>query len=150
MGGGVTCVGYGSAQVHAKNKPLAPDVDLEQISRRTPGFSGASLQNILNEAAISAARNDKDEIGWDEVDSAVDRVMVGLEKRNSDVPALRKELVAFHEAGHAIVGAVIPDYDMVQKISIIPRSNGAGGLTFFAPNEDRCVPARLAPTTGPS
>lgn len=124
-------------KVHAKGKPLAPDVDLEAIARRTPGFSGASLQNIMNEAAISAARMDKPELGWEEIDSAVDRVMVGLEKRGADVPALRKELVAFHEAGHAIVGAVIPDYDMVQKVTIIPRSNGAGGLTFFAPNEDR-------------
>jgi cell division protease FtsH len=124
-------------KVHSKGKPLAPDVDLESISRRTPGFSGASLQNIMNEAAISAARADKPDVGWEEIDNAVDRVLVGLEKRGADVPALRKELVAFHEAGHAIVGAVIPDYDMVQKVTIIPRSNGAGGLTFFAPNEDR-------------
>jgi cell division protease FtsH len=91
----------------------------------------------MNEAAISAARADKPDVGWEEIDNAVDRVLVGLEKRGADVPALRKELVAFHEAGHAIVGAVIPDYDMVQKVTIIPRSNGAGGLTFFAPNEDR-------------
>ena len=124
-------------KVHSKGKPLASDVDLESIARRTPGFSGASLQNIMNEAAISAARKDKPDVGWEEIDNAVDRVMVGLEKRGADVPALRKELVAFHEAGHAIVGAVIPDYDMVQKVTIIPRSNGAGGLTFFAPNEDR-------------
>jgi cell division protease FtsH len=99
----------------------------------------------MNEGAISAARKDKAEIGWEEIDSAVDRVMVGLEKRGADVPALRKELVAFHEAGHAIVGAVIPDYDMVQKVTIIPRSNGAGGLTFFAPNEDRCVRCSTRP-----
>lgn len=91
----------------------------------------------MNEAAIFAARKDKSEIGWEEIDSAVDRVIVGLEKRGGEANLLRKELVAFHEAGHAILGAVMPDYDMVQKITIIPRTNGAGGLTFFAPNEDR-------------
>merc|ERR1712146_593136 len=110
-------------------------VDLEGIARRTPGFSGASLQNLLNEAAIYAARKGKSEIGYDEIDSAVDRNMVGLEKKNAVQSLERKELVAFHEAGHAVCGAMIPDYDMVQKITIIPRSNGAGGLTFFAPTQ---------------
>merc|ERR1712159_808934 len=123
--------------VHARGKPLEPDVDLEAISRRTPGYSGAQLENLMNEAAISAARKAKNTIGWEEIDRAVDRVMVGLEKKGGNQVAKQKELVAYHEAGHAIVGALVPDYDQVQKISIIPRSNGAGGLTFFAPQESR-------------
>ncbi|CAJ1942572.1 unnamed protein product [Cylindrotheca closterium] len=123
--------------VHARGKPLEPDVDLEAISRRTPGFSGAQLENLMNEAAISAARKAKTTIGWEEIDGAVDRIMVGLEKKGGNQVAKQKELVAYHEAGHAIVGALVPDYDQVQKISIIPRSNGAGGLTFFAPQESR-------------
>ncbi|KAL3904573.1 MAG: hypothetical protein SGILL_010013, partial [Bacillariaceae sp.] len=123
--------------VHARGKPLEPDVDLEAISRRTPGFSGAQLENLMNEAAISAARAAKSTIGWEQIDGAVDRIMVGLEKKGGNQVAKQKELVAYHEAGHAIVGALVPDYDQVQKISIIPRSNGAGGLTFFAPQEAR-------------
>jgi len=125
--------------VHSRGKPLEPDVDLEAIARRTPGFSGAQLEALMNEAAISAARMAKSTVGWDEIDGAVDRVMVGLEKKGgtSTLSAQQNELVAYHEAGHAVVGALIPDYDQVQKISIIPRSNGAGGLTFFAPQEGR-------------
>merc|ERR1712151_1006667 len=125
--------------VHARGKPLEPDVDLEAIARRTPGFSGAQLENLMNEAAISSARMDKATVGWEEIDNAVDRLMVGLEKKGgtANLRAQQNDLVAFHEAGHAIVGAVIPDYDQVQKITIIPRSNGAGGLTFFAPNDSR-------------
>jgi len=125
--------------VHARGKPLEPDVDLEAIGRRTPGFSGAQLENLMNEAAISAARKGKSTIGWEEIDGAVDRIMVGLEKKGGTamLSAKQNELVAYHEAGHAIVGALIPDYDQVQKISIIPRSNGAGGLTFFSPQESR-------------
>jgi cell division protease FtsH len=123
--------------VHSRGKPLEPDVDLEAISRRTPGFSGAQLENLMNEAAITAARRNKNTIGWEEIDGAVDRVMVGLEKKGGNVNFKQKQLVAYHEAGHAVVGALVPDYDQVQKISIIPRSNGAGGLTFFAPSESR-------------
>merc|ERR1712154_756788 len=122
--------------VHARGKPLEPDVDLDAIARRTPGFSGAQLENLMNEGAISAARKSKTTIGWEEIDGAVDRLMVGLEKKGEN-PMKQKELVAYHEAGHAIVGALVPDYDQVQKITIIPRSNGAGGLTFFAPQESR-------------
>merc|ERR1712045_870988 len=116
-----------------------PDVDLDAIARRTPGFSGAQLENLMNEGAISAARKDKSTIGWEEIDGAVDRIMVGLEKKGGTGAqvAKQKELVAYHEAGHAVVGALMPDYDQVQKITIIPRSNGAGGLTFFAPNDAR-------------
>merc|ERR1719273_2932770 len=125
--------------VHARGKPLEPDVDLDAIARRTPGFSGAQLENLMNEAAISAARRDAQTVGWEDIDGAVDRIMVGLEKKGgtSTLRAKQNELVAYHEAGHAVVGALIPDYDQVQKISIIPRSNGAGGLTFFAPTDSR-------------
>mmetsp|Transcript_36724 Transcript_36724/g.88519 ORF Transcript_36724/g.88519 Transcript_36724/m.88519 type:complete len:678 (+) Transcript_36724:216-2249(+) len=125
--------------VHARGKPLEPDVDLEAIGRRTPGFSGAQLENLMNEAAISSARTGKSTIGWEQIDSAVDRIMVGLEKKGGTAMISQKqnELVAYHEAGHALCGALIPDYDQVQKISIIPRSNGAGGLTFFSPQESR-------------
>jgi len=125
--------------VHARGKPLEPDVDLEAIARRTPGFSGAQLENLMNEAAISAARMEKSTVGWEQIDGAVDRIMVGLEKKGgtANQVAKQKELVAYHEAGHAVLGALMPDYDQVQKITIIPRSNGAGGLTFFAPTDSR-------------
>ena len=124
-------------KVHARNKPLAPDVDLDQIARRTPGLSGASLKNLMNEAAIHAARDMKEIIEWDDVDWAIDRVTVGMEKPNKDALVQDIELVAFHEAGHAIVGGLLPEYDTVTKISIVPRVSGAGGLTFFSPLEDR-------------
>jgi len=124
-------------KVHARNKPLSPDVDLEQVARRTPGLSGASLKNLLNEAAIHAAREDKAQIEWDDVDWAIDRVTVGMERTNKDAIVQDIELVAFHEAGHAIVGGLMPEYDTVTKISIVPRVSGAGGLTFFSPLEDR-------------
>jgi cell division protease FtsH len=108
-----------------------------QVARRTPGLSGASLKNLLNEAAIHAARSEKEIIEWDDVDWAIDRVTVGMEKPNKDALVQDLELVAFHEAGHAVVGGLIPEYDIVTKISIIPRVSGAGGLTFFSPLEDR-------------
>jgi cell division protease FtsH len=125
--------------VHSRGKPLEPDVDLDAIARRTPGFSGAELENLMNEAALSAARKEKMTIGWEEVDGALERLLVGMEKRGGTSMLSREqvELVSYHEAGHAICGALIPDYDQVQKISIIPRSNGAGGLTFFSPRDNR-------------
>jgi cell division protease FtsH len=122
--------------VHARGKTLAKDVDLERISRRTPGFTGADLANLLNEAAILAARRSLTEISMDEVNDAIDRVLAGPEKKDRVMSEKRKTLVAYHEAGHALVGALMPDYDPVQKISIIPRGN-AGGLTWFTPSEDR-------------
>ena len=122
--------------VHARGKTLAKDVDLERISRRTPGFTGADLANLLNEAAILAARRSLTEISMDEVNDAIDRVLAGPEKKDRVMTEKRKTLVAYHEAGHALVGALMPDYDPVQKISIIPRGR-AGGLTWFTPSEDR-------------
>ncbi|MBE9177209.1 ATP-dependent zinc metalloprotease FtsH3 [Oculatella sp. LEGE 06141] len=122
--------------VHARGKTLSKDVDLEKIARRTPGFTGADLANLLNEAAILAARRNLTEISMDEVNDAIDRVLAGPEKKDRVMSEKRKQLVAYHEAGHALVGALMPDYDPVQKISIIPRGR-AGGLTWFTPSEDR-------------
>jgi cell division protease FtsH len=122
--------------VHARGKTLSKDVDLEKIARRTPGFTGADLSNLLNEAAILAARRNLTEISMDEVNDAIDRVLAGPEKKDRVMSEKRKRLVAYHEAGHALVGALMPDYDPVQKISIIPRGR-AGGLTWFTPSEDR-------------
>jgi len=123
-------------KVHARGKTLGKDVDLERIARRTPGFTGADLSNLLNEAAILAARRNLTEISMDEINDAIDRVLAGPEKKDRIMSEKRKELVAYHEAGHALVGALMPDYDPVQKISIIPRGR-AGGLTWFTPSEDR-------------
>ncbi|CAK6701525.1 ATP-dependent zinc metalloprotease FtsH3 [Synechococcus sp. CCY9201] len=123
-------------EVHARGKTLAKDVDLDKVARRTPGFTGADLANLLNEAAILAARHQLTEISMDEVNDAIERVMAGPEKKDRVMSEKRKRLVAYHEAGHALVGALMPDYDPVQKISIIPRGN-AGGLTFFTPSEER-------------
>ena len=122
--------------VHARGKTISKDVDLEKIARRTPGFTGADLSNLLNEAAILAARRNLTEISMDEVNDAIDRVLAGPEKKDRVMSEKRKQLVAYHEAGHAMVGALMPDYDPVQKISIIPRGR-AGGLTWFTPSEDR-------------
>jgi cell division protease FtsH len=122
--------------VHARGKTLAKDVDLDTVARRTPGFTGADLANLLNEAAILAARRELGEISMDEVNDAIERVMAGPEKKDRVMSEKRKRLVAYHEAGHALVGALMPDYDPVQKISIIPRGQ-AGGLTFFTPSEER-------------
>ncbi len=122
--------------VHARGKTLSKDVDLDKIARRTPGFTGADLSNLLNEAAILAARRNLTEISMDEVNDAIDRVLAGPEKKDRVMSEKRKALVAYHEAGHALVGALMPDYDPVQKISIIPRGR-AGGLTWFTPSEDR-------------
>ena len=123
-------------KVHARGKTLSKDVDLDQVARRTPGFTGADLSNLLNEAAILAARRERTEVSKLEIGDAIERVMAGPEKKDRVMSNKRKELVAYHEAGHALVGAVMPDYDPVQKISIIPRGQ-AGGLTFFTPSEER-------------
>jgi cell division protease FtsH len=124
-------------KVHARGKPLAPEVDLSEIANRTIGFSGASLQNLTNEAAINAARLDKEIIGYKEFDDALDRLTVGLSKKTGTTNMTRQKLVAYHESGHAIMAAMLTDYDSVTKVTIIPRSNGAGGFTLFTPSEDR-------------
>merc|ERR1719247_3604848 len=111
-------------KVHARGKPLAAELDLQIIAKRTTGFSGASLANLLNEGAIVAARNDKAEIGYEEIDYAIDRATVGLAKTTGMNFPDRQKLVAYHEAGHAVAGLLTPDYDMVTKVTIIPRTNG--------------------------
>ena len=126
---------YEILKVHTRDKPLDNDVDLDEIAGRTIGFSGASLKNLMNEAAIVAVRNGKQVIGYDEIDYAIDRITVGIQKPIG--PNVRKELVAYHEAGHAIMAALIPGYDNVAKVTIIPRTNGAGGFTLFTPSEER-------------
>merc|ERR1719261_834674 len=124
-------------KVHCRGKPLADGVDLDTIAARTTGFSGAQLQNLMNESAIYAARKGLEVITFTEVDEAIDRVTVGLTKRTGMSSEKRQKLVAYHESGHALMGALTPDYDPVAKITILPRSNGAGGFTLFVPSEDR-------------
>ena len=123
--------------VHARGKPLADELDLNIIAKRTTGFSGASLANLLNEAAIVAARTNKTDISYTEVDYAIDRVTVGLQKTTGTSFPKRQRLVAYHEAGHAAMGLLTNDYDMVTKVTLIPRTNGAGGFTLFTPSEER-------------
>jgi len=124
-------------KVHARGKPLADELDLGIVAKRTTGFSGASLANLMNEAAIVAARNNKTAISYSEVDYAIDRVTVGMQKTTGTSFPARQKLVAYHEAGHAVMGLLTPDYDMVTKVTIVPRTNGAGGFTLFAPSEER-------------
>ena len=121
-------------KVHAKTRPLDSTVDLNTIASRTTGFSGASLANVLNEAAIVAARRNKTDISIQEVDYALDRLTVGIEKPMT-MSYQKKELVAYHEAGHAIMGLLTPGFDKISKVTIIPRSN-AGGFTLFVPPEE--------------
>ncbi len=123
-------------QVHAKDKPLEPGVDLEVLARRTPGFTGADLANMLNEAALLSARRNKTKLGMEELEDAIERVIAGPEKKSRVISDKEKELVAYHEAGHALVGALLPNMDPVHKISIIPRGK-AGGYTLLLPTEDR-------------
>ncbi|MDH5640196.1 MAG: ATP-dependent zinc metalloprotease FtsH [Nitrospira sp.] len=124
-------------RVHAKQVALGPDADLENIAAMTPGFSGADLANIINEAALLAVRRGKDQIGVAELQEAVERVIGGLEKKNRVLNKMEKERVAYHETGHAIVAMSLPGADQVQKISIIPRGVAALGYTLQLPTEDR-------------
>ncbi|MEB3269707.1 MAG: ATP-dependent zinc metalloprotease FtsH2 [Leptolyngbya sp.] len=135
--------------VHARNKKLAEEVSLEAIARRTPGFTGADLANLLNEAAILTARRRKDAITMSEVDAAVDRVVAGMEGTPL-VDSKSKRLIAYHEVGHAIVGTLVKDHDPVQKVTLIPRGQ-AQGLTWFTPSEEQSLISRaqiLARITG--
>ena len=124
-------------RVHAKKVALSPEADLEQIAAMTPGFSGADLANVINEAALLAVRRGKDQVGLSELQEAVERVIAGLEKKNRVLNKMEKERVAFHETGHALVALSIPGSDQVQKISIIPRGVAALGYTLQLPTEDR-------------
>ncbi|MDO4912665.1 MAG: ATP-dependent zinc metalloprotease FtsH [Lactobacillus sp.] len=122
-------------KVHAKNKPLADDVDLKQIARQTPGFVGADLANILNEAALVAARSDAEKVHAKDIDEAIDRVIAGLAKKDLRVGERTRNTVAIHEAGHAIVGLVLNHSDKVRKVTIIPHGN-AGGYNLMMPNKE--------------
>jgi len=124
-------------KVHAKAIVLSPDVDLSVIARRTPGFVGADLANLLNEAALLAARADRTSVTMEDIDSAADRIIAGLEKRNRLIAPKEREIVAFHEAGHAIVAERVETADPVHKISIIPRGVAALGYTQQLPTDDR-------------
>jgi cell division protease FtsH len=125
----------GILDVHARNKKLGKEVSIEAIARRTPGFSGADLANLLNEAAILTARRRKPEMTMREIDDAVDRVIAGMEGTPL-VDSKSKRLIAYHEVGHAIVGTLLKDHDPVQKVTLIPRGQ-AQGLTWFTPNEEQ-------------
>ena len=123
-------------KVHARNKPLDSSVDLHVLAKRTPYFTGADLANVLNEGAILAARKHNDKISMDDIEEAITRVSMGPEKKSSVVTEKDKKLVAYHEAGHAIVAYCIPESDPVHEVSIIPRGNGAGGYTMMLPDEE--------------
>ena len=126
--------------VHARDKKIAPEVSLEAIARRTPGFSGADLANLLNEAAILTARRRKEAVTMSEIDDAVDRVVAGMEGTPL-VDGKSKRLIAYHEVGHAIVGTLVKEHDPVQKVTLIPRGQ-AQGLTWFTPDEEQGLISR--------
>jgi cell division protease FtsH len=128
--------------VHARTVKLSPDVELEVVAKRTPGFAGADLANLLNEAALLAARRGGDSVTMDDIDRATDRIVAGLEKKNRLINEEEKRIVAFHEAGHALVAQCVEHADPVHKISIIPRGIGALGYTQQLPTEDRYLLTR--------
>ncbi|MEJ9211534.1 ATP-dependent zinc metalloprotease FtsH [Bacillus smithii] len=123
-------------RVHARNKPLDDSVDLKAIAQRTPGFSGADLENLLNEAALVAARANKKKIDMSDIDEATDRVIAGPAKRSKVISEKERRIVAFHEAGHTVIGLVLDDAEMVHKVTIVPRGQ-AGGYAVMLPKEDR-------------
>jgi len=128
-------------KVHVKGKPLEPQVDLGSLARGTPGFVGADLENLVNEAAILAARRNKKSIGQPELEEAIERVVMGPERKSRLISDEEKRIIAYHEAGHAVVGNAIPEADPVQKVTIVGRGQ-AGGLTWFRPEEDRLLYSR--------
>lgn len=123
-------------KVHARNKPLDPSVDLKAIAMRTPGFSGADLENLLNEAALVAARGNKKKIDMEDVDEATDRVIAGPAKKSRVISEKERNIVAYHEGGHTVIGLVLDEADMVHKVTIVPRGQ-AGGYAVMLPREDR-------------
>ncbi|HEX9795742.1 MAG TPA: ATP-dependent zinc metalloprotease FtsH [Anaerolineales bacterium] len=128
-------------EVHSKGKPLSPDVDLTVIAKATPGFVGADLENLVNEAAILAARRDKRVISQDEFQEAIERVIAGPERKSRIITQEEKAIVAYHEAGHAVVGHVLPEADPVHKVTIVARGM-MGGFTMSLPEDDRTLMAR--------
>jgi len=128
-------------KVHVKGKPLEPNVDLGSLARGTPGFVGADLENLVNEGAILAARRDKKSIGQNDLEEAIERVVMGPERKSRLISDEEKRIIAYHEAGHAVVGNAIAEADPVQKVTIVGRGQ-AGGLTWFRPDEDRLLYSR--------
>jgi cell division protease FtsH len=128
-------------KVHVKGKPLDPEVDLASLARGTPGFVGADLENLVNEGAILAARRNKKSIGQPELEEAIERVVMGPERKSRLISDEEKRIIAYHEAGHAVVGNAIPEADPVQKVTIVGRGQ-AGGITWFRPDEDRLLMSR--------
>ncbi len=129
-------------RVHSKSVTLADGVDLSVIARRTPGFSGADLANLINEAALLAARRGKKAVGLEELEESIDRVMAGPERRTRVISDEEKKIVAYHESGHTIVGKMIDDSHNVHKVSIIPRGHAALGATWYLPNEERFLASK--------
>jgi cell division protease FtsH len=123
-------------KVHTKGKPVEKDADLDVLARRTPGFTGADLSNLVNEAALLSARRNKKRIGMEELEESVERVVAGPERKSKVISEKDKKLTAYHEAGHALIGMLMPNADPVHKVSIIPRGR-AGGYTLMLPKEDR-------------
>src|SRR3954469_13479967 len=123
-------------KVHARNKPLDDSVDLKAIAQRTPGFSGADLENLLNEAALVAARRNKKKVDMSDIDEATDRVIAGPAKKSRVISAKERNIVAFHEAGHTVIGLILDEAEIVQKVTIVPRGQ-AGGYAVMLPKEDR-------------
>ncbi|MCI3923251.1 ATP-dependent zinc metalloprotease FtsH [Paenibacillus sp. TRM 82003] len=128
-------------KVHARNKPLAKDVKLDNIAKYTTGFTGADLENLLNESALIAARRNKKEIAMDEIEEAIDRVIVGTQKKSRVISDKEKRIVAYHEAGHTVIGYHLENADMVHKVTIVPRGR-AGGYLMMLPKEDRYMMTR--------
>jgi len=125
-------------KIHARNKPLAENLDLEEVARGTPGFSGADLENLLNEAAILAARKNKEKIEAEDIDQAIDKILMGLERENIVVTDEERRLLAYHEAGHAVVAAILPNADPIHKVTIIPRGR-AMGVTQQLPEREKYI-----------
>jgi len=130
-------------KVHARGKPLAKDVDIKVLARRTPGFVGSDLANLVNEAALLASRKGKKEIGMEELEVAIDRVIAGPERKSRLISEKEKEIIAYHESGHALVAKLLPNCDPVHKVSIIPRGNAALGYTLQLPTQDRYLISKL-------
>jgi cell division protease FtsH len=128
-------------KVHVKGKPLDPNVDMASLARGTPGFVGADLENLVNEAAILAARRNKKSIGQPDLEEAIERVVMGPERKSRLISNEEKRIIAYHEAGHAVVMNAIPEADPVQKITIVGRGQ-AGGLTWYRPEDDRILMSR--------
>jgi len=130
-------------KVHARGKPWAKDVDIKVVARRTPGFLGSDLANLINEAALLASRKGKKDIGMEELEAAIDRVIAGPERKSRLISEKEKEIIAYHESGHALVAKLLPNCDPVHKVSIIPRGNAALGYTLQLPTQDRYLISKL-------